>query len=140
MTNELSYNNYRTSEKDDVAGKMNNISHSTNWKNFKVNLMTYFDPSVEVAISVTASPTELGRIIQQMHQSIAYLSRALTDAESRNSQPEKEALVIEEPANILCFICMAVNVNMITQQTVENDIQKVKTTLILGHWSLCLQS
>ena len=59
--------------------------------------MRYFDQSLDSEVEVDASSTGLGAILTQSSATgeqnvVAYASRALTDAESRYSQTEREAL------------------------------------------------
>lgn len=64
----------------------------------KPPLLALFDPQKPTKISSDASPTGLGAVLLQHSQNnwrnMAYVSRVLTDVESRYSQIEKEALGI----------------------------------------------
>ena len=54
--------------------------------------MAYFDPELDTEIEVDASPVGLAGILTQGGKVIAYGSRSLSDAETRYSQTEREAL------------------------------------------------
>ena len=62
--------------------------------------MAYFDKSKQTELFTDASPTGLSAILSQKtpekedQKIVAYVSRSLTDVESRYSQTEKEALAI----------------------------------------------
>jgi hypothetical protein len=55
-------------------------------------VLKYFDPKKPVTLQVDASETGLGAALMQEGQPVAYASRALTDAETRYAQIEKELL------------------------------------------------
>ena len=63
-------------------------------------VMAYFDPAKETELVTDASPVGLSAILVQKcpktknRRVVAYVSRSLTDVESRYSQTEKEALAI----------------------------------------------
>jgi hypothetical protein len=57
-------------------------------------VLRYFDPSKQAVIQCDASFTGLGAVLLQDEQPCAYASRALSDAETRYSQSEKELLAI----------------------------------------------
>jgi hypothetical protein len=62
--------------------------------------MAYFDPSKDTELTTDASPVGLSAILSQKtpgteeRKIVAYVSRSLTDVETRYSQTEKEALAI----------------------------------------------
>ncbi|CAH1252634.1 RTL1 [Branchiostoma lanceolatum] len=55
-------------------------------------VLKYYDPTEELTLQTDASSTGLGAAIMQNGQPVAYASRALTDAETRYAQIEKEML------------------------------------------------
>lgn len=55
-------------------------------------VMSYFNPEIESVIYVDASPVGLAAILSQNCKIVAYVSRSLTDVESRYSQTKREAL------------------------------------------------
>lgn len=57
-------------------------------------VLRYFDPSKPVTIQTDSSSTGLGSCLMQEGQPLAFASRALTDAETRYAQIEKECLAI----------------------------------------------
>ena len=57
-------------------------------------VLKYFDTSVPVEVQCDASSKGLGAVLLQQGHPIAYASRALTDAETRYAQIEKEMLSI----------------------------------------------
>lgn len=103
--------------------------------------MTYFNRSLQIDILVDASPVEIGAIISQNQQTIAYASRALTDVESRYSQTEREALAIIWPwKHFGIFIRGTKNVNVVTDhKPLERIWQKAKIPLRIERWGLRLQ-
>ncbi len=60
----------------------------------KAPVLRFFDPSKQAVIQCDASSTGLGAVLLQDDQPCAYASRALSDAETRYSQSEKELLAI----------------------------------------------
>ena len=57
-------------------------------------VLSVFDMEKPVLIPCDASQSGLGAVLLQDNQPVAYTSRALTDAESRYAQTEKELLAI----------------------------------------------
>lgn len=57
-------------------------------------VLQYFDPAKPVVIQTDASSTGLGSCLLQEGRPVEFVSRALTDAESRYAQIEKELLAI----------------------------------------------
>ena len=57
-------------------------------------VLRFFDPAVSAVIQTDASSGGLGSCLLQNGQPVAYASRALTDAETRYAQIEKELLAI----------------------------------------------
>ena len=57
-------------------------------------VLTLFDPALPVTLQADASSTGLGACLMQRGQPVAYASRALTSAETRYAQIEKEMLAI----------------------------------------------
>ena len=57
-------------------------------------VLRYYNLAEEVTIQCDASQTGLGAALMQNGQPVAYASRALTDAETRYAQIEKELLAI----------------------------------------------
>jgi len=58
------------------------------------SVLQYFDPSKPVVIQTDASSTGLGSCLLQDGKPVEFISRALTDAETRYAQIEKELLAI----------------------------------------------
>ena len=57
-------------------------------------VLKYFEPAKELILQSDASDTELGAILTQNGQPIAFASRALSDAETRYAQIERELLAV----------------------------------------------
>jgi RNase H-like domain found in reverse transcriptase/Reverse transcriptase (RNA-dependent DNA polymerase)/Integrase zinc binding domain/Retroviral aspartyl protease len=57
-------------------------------------VLRYFDPTIPAVIQTDASSTGLGSVLLQDDQPVAYVSRALTDPETRWAQIEKELMAI----------------------------------------------
>ena len=57
-------------------------------------VLAYYDVSQPVTISCDASQSGLGAVLLQNSKPVAYASRALTDAETRHAQIEKELLAV----------------------------------------------
>ena len=60
----------------------------------KQPVLAYFDVAKPVTISCDASQSGLGAVILQENKPVAFATRALTDAETRYAQIEKELLVV----------------------------------------------
>ena len=56
--------------------------------------MAFYDPKKKPTVVVDSSPVGLGAILLQDNKPVAYASRSLTDAETRYSQIEREALAV----------------------------------------------
>lgn len=56
----------------------------------EAQIITFFDESKPVLVSVAATKSDLKAVILQGNKHIAYASIALTDAETRYAQIEKE--------------------------------------------------
>ena len=82
-----------TEEHERAFNKIKEILSST-------PIMAYFDPAKETELVTDASPVGLSAILAQKcpktknRRVVAYVSKALTNVESRYSQTEKEALAI----------------------------------------------
>ena len=57
-------------------------------------VMAYYDPTADIEIITDGSPVGLGAILSQHDKPVAFASRALSHAESRYSQTEREALAV----------------------------------------------
>ena len=57
-------------------------------------VLKYYDPSKELNLQVDASDTGFGATLIQGGHPIAYASRALSDAETRYAQIEKELFLV----------------------------------------------
>ena len=57
-------------------------------------VLAYYDVKRPVTITCDASKSGLGAVLLQEGKSVAYASRALTDAETRYAQIEKELLAV----------------------------------------------
>ena len=57
-------------------------------------VLEYFEPKQELTLQRDASDTGLGAVLTQNGQPIAFASRALSDAETRYAQIEKELLAV----------------------------------------------
>jgi len=57
-------------------------------------VLRYFDPDTELTVQCDSSQTGLGAALLQEGQPLAFISRALTDTETRYAQIEKEMLAI----------------------------------------------
>lgn len=57
-------------------------------------VLEYFDSTESLTLRCDASDKGLGAVLLQKGQPIAYASRALTDAETRFAQIEKEPLAV----------------------------------------------
>ena len=60
-------------------------------------LLAYYDPKAELSIECDASHSGLGAALLQKGQPLAYISRTLTDAETRYAPIEKEMLAVVFP-------------------------------------------
>ena len=60
----------------------------------EVPVRKYYNPEEELTLQCNASNKGLGAVLKQMGQPIAFASRALTDAETRYAQIEKELLAV----------------------------------------------
>ena len=60
----------------------------------KASVLKFFDSTESLTLQCDASDKGLGAILLQKGQPLAYVSRALTDAESRYAQIEKEPLAV----------------------------------------------
>ncbi|XP_074655641.1 uncharacterized protein LOC141909154 [Tubulanus polymorphus] len=60
----------------------------------KTPVLAYYDPNKELTLQCDSSQSGLGASLMQKGRPIAYSSRALTDAETRYAQIEKETLAI----------------------------------------------
>ena len=56
--------------------------------------LRYFDPSLPVTIQVSASQVGLGTALLQNNKPIAFASKALTDAECKYANIEREMLAV----------------------------------------------
>lgn len=65
----------------------------------KTPVLTYFDPSCPLTLSVDSSQFAVGAVILQNKKPIAYASRSLTDCQSRYAQIEKELYAIQFGCN-----------------------------------------
>ena len=57
-------------------------------------MLKYFDPQKEVTLSVDASSKEIGAVIFQVDEPVAYASKSLTTSQQNYAQIEKEMLAI----------------------------------------------
>ena len=64
--------------------------------------LRYFDPSLPVTIQVDASQVGLGTLLLQNNKPVAFTSKALTDAECRYTNIEREMLAIVFRAERFC--------------------------------------
>ena len=57
-------------------------------------VLRYYDPNKSLVIQCDASEKGMGAALLQEGQPLAYISRALTDTETRYAQIEKELLAV----------------------------------------------
>ena len=84
-------------------------------------ILRYYSLNEEVTVQCDASQTGLGATLMQNGQPVAYASRALTDAETRYAQIEKELLAI-------VFACERFDLYLYGRQqvTVQSDHQPLE--------------
>jgi len=58
------------------------------------SVLRFFDTNIPAIIQTNASSTGLGTVLLQNNQPVSYVSRALTDVETRYAQMEKELIAI----------------------------------------------
>ena len=68
-------------------------------------ILVLYDPKLETKINAHASSYGIGGVVLQKHEDgewkpVSYISRALTDTESRCSQIEKECLAFKEALDL----------------------------------------
>ena len=109
--------------------------------------LAYFDVSKETVLYTDASPVGLGAILIQYHDGepcvVCYVSRALTDVETRYMQAEKEALAIVWACERLHHYLFGVRFTLLTDHQALEVIYGSKTkrtSLRIERWVLRLQS
>lgn len=104
-------------------------------------VMAYFDPEKDIEIITDASPVGLGAILTQDDKPVAFASRALSHAESRYSQTEREALaVVWACEHFDLYVRGAPQFSVITDHKPLLHVwKKPKPPLRLERWGLRLQ-
>ena len=69
-----------------------NVPRTTLWKTAK--LLCYYDPDLPVSVETDASQSSLGAVLLQNGRPISFMSKALTETQSRYSNIEREILGI----------------------------------------------
>ena len=104
-------------------------------------IMAYYDPTADIEIFTDASPVGLGAILSQHDKPVAFASRALSHAESRYSQTEREALaVVWACEHFDLYVRGAPQFSVITDHKPLLHVwDKPKPPLRLERWGLRLQ-
>ena len=109
---------------------------------------SYFDPKLKTEIVVDASPTGLAAVLLQYDQKqpnnksvVMYVSRALTNTESKYSQVEREGLAVVWAVERLHFYLYGINFTIVTDnkaiQYIFNNSQS-KPKARIERWCLRL--
>ena len=104
--------------------------------------MSYFDPRKKTEIIVDESPSGLGGLLVQEGKVLSYASRALSDAEDRYSQTEREMLVVVWGVEHFHFYVYGSQFSVITDHEPLLGILKnnMQTSLRIEGWKLRLMA
>lgn len=100
-------------------------------------LLTYPDPNKPFLIQTDASDLQLGAVIYQDNQPIAFFSRKLNDAQRRYPASDKEALCIQEVLHEYRNILYGADITIHTDH--QNLIQRDLKSPRLLHWRLLIE-
>ena len=102
-------------------------------------VMAFYDPKKKPTVVVDGSPVGLGAILLQDNKPVAYASRSLTDAETRYSQIEREALAVVFGCEHFRMYLAGCMFTIVTDHKPLLSIwKKVKPPLRIERWGLRL--
>ncbi len=100
-------------------------------------LLTYLDPNKPLLIQTDASDLQLGKVIYQENQNVAFFSRKLNSAQQSYPASDKEALCIQEVRQEYRNILYRAKIVLETdhQNLTQRDLKSPR----LLHWRLLIE-